>query len=131
MNIDLICKIVNGSLNKKKYGKKTINNFTIDSRITTKNDCFITINEGYKYVNKNMGLIITDKDLDLKVPIIKVENTNLGTFNAIVLDTGSAMKKDWNKGIVHMDLAFKTENDPAVNLATGNNIKYSIKRWGY
>ncbi len=63
--------------------------------------------------------------------IIKVENTNLGTFNAIVLDTGSAMKKDWNKGIVHMDLAFKTENDPAVNLATGNNIKYSIKRWGY
>ncbi len=63
--------------------------------------------------------------------IIKVENTNLGTFNAIVLDTGSAMRNDWNKGIVHMDLAFKTENDPAINLATGNNIKYSVQRWGY
>mgnify|MGYP002526399646 CR=1 FL=1 len=63
--------------------------------------------------------------------IIKVENTNLGTFEAIVLDTGSAMKSDWNKGIVHMDLAFKTENDPAVNLATGSNIKYSVQRWGY
>lgn len=63
--------------------------------------------------------------------IIKVENTNLGTFNAIVLDTGSAMRNDWNKGIVHMDLAFKSENDPAVYLATGSNIKYSILRWGY
>lgn len=63
--------------------------------------------------------------------IIKIENTNFGTFNAIVLDTGSAMKNDWNKGIVHMDLAFKTENDPAINLATGSNINYSVQRWGY
>ncbi len=63
--------------------------------------------------------------------IIKVESTNLGTFDAIVLDTGSAMRNDWNKGIVHMDLAFKTESDPAVNLATGNNTKYSVQRWGY
>ena len=63
--------------------------------------------------------------------IIKVQNTNLGTFNAIVLDTGGDMKKAWNKGTVHMDLAFKTENDPAVNLATGTNISYSVQRWGY
>ena len=72
MNIDLICKIVNGKLNKKKYGKRIINNFRIDSRLTNKDDCFITINEGYKYVNKNMGLIITDKDIKLNIPIIKV-----------------------------------------------------------
>ena len=63
--------------------------------------------------------------------IINVENSNLGTFTAIVLDTGSAMKKDLNRGIIHMDLAFKTEKDPAINLATGNNIKYSVQRWGY
>ena len=30
--------------------------------------------------------------------IIKVENPNLGTFNAIVLDTGGAMKNAWNNG---------------------------------
>ena len=63
--------------------------------------------------------------------IVNVENSNLGTFTAIVLDTGSAMKKDLNRGIIHMDLAFKTEKDPAINLATGNNIKYSVQRWGY
>ena len=75
MNIDLICKIVNGKINKKKYLKKNINYFRIDSRLTNKDDCFITINEGYKYVNKNMGLVITDKDIDLNIPIIKVEDT--------------------------------------------------------
>lgn len=74
MNIDLICKIVNGKLNKKKYGKRIINYFRIDSRLTNKDDCFITINDGYKYVNKNMGLVITDKDIKLNIPIIKVEN---------------------------------------------------------
>ncbi|MBR3198711.1 MAG: hypothetical protein IKG27_01705 [Bacilli bacterium] len=63
--------------------------------------------------------------------IIKIQNTNLGTFNAIVLDTGGDMRKAWRNGIVHIDLAFKTENDPAVNLATGTNIKYSVQRWGY
>ena len=74
MNIDLICKIVNGKLNKKKYGKRIINYFRIDSRLTNKDDCFITINDGYKYINKNMGLIITDKDIKLNIPIIKVDN---------------------------------------------------------
>lgn len=75
MNIGLICEIVSGNLNNKKYLNRVINNFTIDSRITNKDDCFITINDGYKYANKNMGLIITDHNLKLKLPIIKVDDT--------------------------------------------------------
>lgn len=63
--------------------------------------------------------------------VIEVENSNLGTFKAIVLDTGSAMKNAWNKGIVHMDLAFKTEKDPIINSVTSSNTKYSVQRWGY
>ena len=63
--------------------------------------------------------------------MIKVENENLGTFNAIVLDTGGAMRKAWANGTILMDLAFKSENDPAVHLATSSNTKYSIQRWGY
>ncbi len=63
--------------------------------------------------------------------IVKVQSTNLGTFNAIVLDTGGDMRKAWQRGSVHMDLAFKTENDPAINLATGTNIKFSVQRWGH
>lgn len=63
--------------------------------------------------------------------IIKVENENLGTFNAIVLDTGGAMRSAWANGTVLMDLAFKTETDPAIHLATSSNTKYSVQRWGY
>ena len=91
-------------------------------------------NDGEYYNDDEYGIVRIIAAALEKFPcgtIIKVENTNLGTFNAIVLDTGSAMRNDWKKGIVHMDLAFKTENDPAVFLATGNNIKYSVQRWGY
>ena len=63
--------------------------------------------------------------------VIKVENENLGTFNAIVLDTGGAMRKAWANGTVLMDLAFKSETDPAIHLATSSNTKYSVQRWGY
>lgn len=63
--------------------------------------------------------------------IIKVENPNLGTFNAIVLDTGGAMKNAWNNGIIHIDLAYLTESDPAIHLSTSSNVKYSVQRWGF
>ena len=63
--------------------------------------------------------------------IIKVENPNLGTFNAIVLDTGGAMKNAWNNGIIHIDLAYLTETDPALHLSTSSNVKYSVQRWGF
>lgn len=63
--------------------------------------------------------------------IIKVENENLGAFYAIVLDTGGAMRNAWRNGTVLMDLAFKTETDPAIHLATSSNTKYSVQRWGY
>ena len=62
--------------------------------------------------------------------MIKVENENLGTFYAIVLDTGGAMRKAWRNGVILMDLAFKTETDPAIHLATSSNTKYSVQRWG-
>ena len=63
--------------------------------------------------------------------IIKVDNPNLGTFNAIVLDTGGAMKSAWNNGIIHIDLAYLTETDPALHLSTSSNVKYSVQRWGF
>ncbi len=63
--------------------------------------------------------------------IIKVDNPNLGTFNAIVLDTGGAMKNAWKNGVVHMDLAYVTETDPAIHLSTSSNVKYSVQRWGF
>ena len=63
--------------------------------------------------------------------IIEVVNPNLGTFNAIVLDTGGDMRKAWNNGIVHMDLAFNSESNTAIYQATGTNVIFNVKRWGW
>lgn len=63
--------------------------------------------------------------------IIKVMHPNLGQFNAIVLDTGSAMKSAWARGEIHMDLAFVTQSDSSIHLSTTNNAKYEIQRWGW
>lgn len=63
--------------------------------------------------------------------IIKVESSTLGTFNAIVLDTGGSMRKAWSKGIVHMDLAFTSETSSKIHKATNSNVKYSVQRWGW
>jgi len=63
--------------------------------------------------------------------IIKVTHPNLGTFNAIVLDTGSAMRKAWAKGEIHMDLAYITEKNSSVYLSTTKNANYEVLRWGW
>ena len=63
--------------------------------------------------------------------IIEVVSPSLGTFNAIVLDTGGSMRSAWRNGNVHMDLAFSSENSSAIYSATGNNITFNIKRWGW
>ena len=41
------------------------------------------------------------------------------------------MQRDWANGIVHMDLAFLSESDPSLYLATSSNVKYSVQRWGW
>lgn len=91
-------------------------------------------NDGNTYMDDEYGNVrIMAAALD-KFPcgtIIEVNNPNLGTFNAIVLDTGSAMKNAWSRGVVHMDLAYGSEKDPEVNVTTSSNVKYSVKRWGW
>ena len=101
----------------------------------TKNGTYHSLKkDGMTYNDDEYGNVrIIAASLD-KFPcgtIIKVDNPNLGTFNAIVLDTGGAMKSAWENGIVHMDLAYVTETDPAIHLSTSSNVKYSVQRWGF
>lgn len=63
--------------------------------------------------------------------IIEVENGNLGVFTTIILDTGSAMRTAYENGIIHMDLAFISENDKNIFKATSSNVKYNVQRWGW
>ena len=62
--------------------------------------------------------------------IIEVDNKNINEpIIGIVLDTGSAMKKAYNNGQIHIDLAFQTE----VNLRfpTNKETKFTVRRWGW
>lgn len=92
------------------------------------------INNGTTYNDEEYGSVrILAAALD-NFPcgtIIEVKNSNIGTFNAIVLDTGGDMRKAWNNGIVHMDLAFNSENNKEIYNATGTNITFNVKRWGW
>lgn len=63
--------------------------------------------------------------------IVKVDHPALGTFYAVVMDTGGSMKRAWANGYVWMDLAFKTESDPSIYSTTSSNTTYSVQRWGW
>jgi len=66
--------------------------------------------------------------------IIEVDNGREEPFLGIVLDTGIDMRKNWELyGLIHLDVAFVTQNDPAVYsmTATGQKAKFEVKRWGW
>ena len=63
--------------------------------------------------------------------IVTVDHPSLGTFNAVVLDTGGSMKRAWQNGLVWMDLAFTTESDPGIYSTTSSNTTYTVQRWGW
>ena len=63
--------------------------------------------------------------------IVTVDHPVLGTFNAVVLDTGGSMRRAWQNGLVWMDLAYTTESDPAIYSTTSNNTTYTVQRWGW
>ena len=63
--------------------------------------------------------------------IVKVDHPALGSFYAVVMDTGGSMRNAWANGYVWMDLAFKTESDPDIYATTSSNTTYSVQRWGW
>ena len=62
--------------------------------------------------------------------IVTVSHPILGTFNAVVMDTGGSMKRAWQNGLVWMDLAFTSESYPAIYSTTSNNTTYTVQIWG-
>mgnify|MGYP004606803543 FL=1 len=63
--------------------------------------------------------------------IVVVSKEGAEPFVGIVLDTGGSMINAWNKGIVWMDLAYKTNVSAGSDNLTGKNIKFSVQRWGW
>lgn len=66
--------------------------------------------------------------------IVQITKPGKDSFTAIVLDSGASMANSWAQGKVWMDLAYPTQNDKTVFGAdglTGNNINFSVQRWGW
>ena len=62
--------------------------------------------------------------------IIEVNNNDLAEpILGIVLDTGYAMRKAYENGYIHIDVAFQTE--VGLNFSTNKNTNFSVKRWGW
>ena len=92
------------------------------------------INNGIKYTDDEFGETRILAAALSKFPcgtIIEVNNPNLGTFDAIVLDTGGAMRKAYQNGTILMDLAFTSETSEGIHNSTSSNVEYNVKRWGW
>jgi len=92
------------------------------------------IKDGTSYTDDEYGTVRILAAALTKFPcgtIIKVDSSTMGTFNAIVLDTGGAMRKAWANGTVLMDLAFTSETSEGIHNSTNSNVKYSVQRWGW
>ena len=118
------------------YGADCVgcNNLGILACRTSAGSSYSLVNNGKYYADDTYGEVrIIAADLS-KFPcgtIMKINNANLGEFYAVVLDTGGSVSNAWANGQVWIDLAFITESDPEVYLATTNSATFTVQRWGW
>lgn len=96
---------------------------------------FNLIEDGIIYNDKEYGevrVLAAANEVFSYGTIIKVSVKNKEPFLGIVLDTGGALNRAWEKEKkIIIDLAFETEKDPLVNKTTSDNVKYDVIRWGW
>lgn len=64
--------------------------------------------------------------------VVVINNGILPEFEAIVLDTGIAMRDAWRKeGVVWMDVSYRTQLEALTAGATSLNTSFSVQRWGW
>lgn len=95
------------------------------------------VNDGMYYNDSQYGnvrILAADHRVFRCGTIIEVDNGREEPFLGIVLDTGIDMRKNWELyGLIHLDVAFVTEEDPAVYSMTASNksAKFQVQRWGW
>lgn len=63
--------------------------------------------------------------------IVKITKKGLEPYYAVVMDRGGTMNSQWKKGIVHIDLAYESNEVVFESNLTGKNIEFSVQRWGW
>lgn len=99
------------------------------------------VDGGYKtltitYDDKEYGTLRILAAANSKFPIgtvVRMSGSNIdGYITGIVLDTGSAMRNEWKKGNILMDLLFETEyNDECALFGRKRNVTFEILRYGF
>jgi len=97
---------------------------------------FNLITDGIYYNDDEYGKVRVMAAALSKFPcgtIVEVKSSNLGDFIGIVLDTGYDMRKHYDEGIYHFDIAYKTEKDEMVSKTTNKsgNVVFNVQRWGW
>lgn len=97
---------------------------------------FNLINDGVYYNDETYGEVRVLAAALSKFPcgtIVKIENSRIGDFMGIVLDTGYDMRKHYSQGIYHFDVAYSTEKDEKVSKTTdmSGKVVYNVQRWGW
>lgn len=64
--------------------------------------------------------------------IVEITKPGQAAYKAVVLDTGGSMVTAWNSsGTVWMDLAYTSQAAARQGNTSGQNIHFSVKRWGW
>lgn len=95
---------------------------------------FNLVNDGMYYNDSEYGqvrIVAADQREFPCGTIVEVDNSLMkeGKFLAIVLDTGYAMRKAYDNGNIHMDLAFTTQKN--LIFQTNYSTNFSVQRWGW
>lgn len=104
---------------------------------TREGTTFNLVTDGLFYNDSQFGslrVVAADQRVFRCGTVIEIDNGKDEPYLAIVLDTGSGMRSSWeNYRLVHVDIAFASENDPGVYAATARNksVKFNVQRWGW
>lgn len=102
---------------------------------TREGEKFNLINDGVYYDDNQFGsvrIIAADQRIFKCGTVIEIDNGKSEPFLGIVMDTGHDIKSNWDKyQLVHVDIAYETEKDPAVYSATSKDAKFNVQRWGW
>lgn len=94
---------------------------------------FSLINDGIIYNDETYGdvrVVAADLRAFPCGSIITIINSDFPTgIDTIVLDTGYSMKSAFDNGNIHLDLAFKSQND--INISTNNKTQFKVHRKGW
>lgn len=95
---------------------------------------FSLVYDGVYYEDSEYGLVRIVAAATKKFPcgtIVEIKKLDKDPFTVIVLDTGGTVMNAWENGAVIMDLAYPQNALAGTDGLTGNNITFSVQRWGW